>query len=123
MQDYKNLGVIKVLFMVSGVLNLLTAISWLMLTVIGTISTIILGCGGFLVTIIAAAGCIFDFICYNRLNKLNKSGTYRTIQLASVLDLLAIISLNITSVVFGVIILVKLSKPETKQELIQSGTY
>lgn len=123
MQDYKNSGIIKILFLVSGILNLLTALSWMMLTVIGTVSTIFLGCGGFIVTVISIAACIFDFICYNRLNKMNKSGTYRTIQIAAILDILVIFTLNITSVVFGIIILVKLSKPETRQELIQSGTY
>ncbi len=121
MQVYKNLGMIKILFLVSGILNLLTAITWLMLTFVGTITTIILGCGGFILVLISAAACIFDFICYNRLNRLYKTGTLRTIQIAAVLDILAIFTLNITSVIFGIIILVKLSNPEVKQELIQSG--
>lgn len=119
--DYKNLGMIKILFIVSGVLNLLTAVSWLLLTILGTITTVILGCGGFIITAIVTAACIFDFICYNRLNKMNKTGTLKTIQLAAVLDLLAVFSLNVTSAVFAIIIFIKLSKHETKLELSQSG--
>ncbi len=121
MQNYKNLGSIKVLFLVSGILNLLTAISWALLTVLGTISTIILGCGGFIVTVIVTAACIFDFISYNRLNKMNRTGTSRLIKIAAVLDLMVILSLNVTSVVLGVIVLVKMNNIETQQELKQSG--
>ena len=119
----KNLGSIKVLFLVSAVLNLLTALSWLMLTILGFVTTIFLGCGGFIVSIIVIAACIFDFICYNRLSNLNRSGTYKTIKIAAILDIGVILSLNITSVIFGIIILNKLSQPETIQELNEKRIY
>lgn len=119
----KQLGSIKVLFLVSGILNLLTAVSWMLLTILGTITTIILGCGGFLVTIIVTAACIFDFINYNRLSKINRTGAFRSIKIAAWLDIGVIFSLNITSVVFGIIILNKLSNPETIQELKEKGIY
>lgn len=119
----KQLGSIKVLFLVSGILNLLTAVSWMLLTVLGTITTIILGCGAFLVTVIVIAACIFDFINYNRLNKLNRTGTFRSIKIAAWLDIGVIFSLNITSFILGIIILNKLSNPETIQELKEKGIY
>jgi len=118
-----QLGSIKVLFLVSGILNILTVGSWVMLTIIGTITTIILGCGAFLVTVIVIAACIFDFINYNRLSQLNRTGTFRSIKIAAWLDIGVIFSLNITSFILGIIILNKLSNPETIQELKEKGIY
>ncbi len=123
MNNNKNAGVIKVLFLVSGILNLVTTIVWVLLTVVATVTLTILGCGGVIIALISGAACIFDFICYNRLKNLNRTGTHKTIKIAAVLDICVIFSLNITSVVFGFIILNLLSKPETKQELAEEGIY
>lgn len=119
----KNLGSFKVLFLVSGILNLLTTLSWVLITILATVTFTIAGCGGFLITLICSAACIFDFICYNRLKKMNRTGTYRTIKIAAILDICVIFTLNITSVVFGMIILAKLNNPDTRQELMQNGIY
>lgn len=123
MNNYNNTGTIKILFLVSCILNILTSLSWIFLTVIAAISFLPLGCGAALVLFLSAAAGIYDFICYNRLNKKNRTGTHRTIKIAAVLDIIAVISLNITSVVFGFIILNMLSKPETKQELTEQGIF
>lgn len=119
----KNAGTIKVLFLVSGILNLLTFISWILITVLATVSFPPLGCLSALVTLVSAASCTYDFISYNRLNKLNRTGTYRTLKIAAVIDICVIFSLNITSVVFGIIILNILGRPETIQELKEKGVY
>jgi len=123
MNEHKNAGVLKGLFLVSGILNLVTTIVWLLLTMVATVTIAILGCGGVLLALISAAACITDFICYNRLNKMNRTGTFKTIKIAAVLDICVIFTLNITSVIFGFIILNMLSKPETKQELTEKGIY
>ncbi|HMQ98271.1 MAG TPA: hypothetical protein PKE39_04540 [Ignavibacteria bacterium] len=123
MRNDKKLGSFKVLFLVSGILNLLTAVSWVLITVLATVTFTALGCGGFLITLICAAACTFDFICYNRLSKMNRTGTYKTIRIAAILDICVIFTLNITSVVFGMVILAKLNNPDTMQELMQNGIY
>jgi len=123
LNNNKNLGSFKVLFLVSGILNLLTTITWILITLLATVTFTILGCGGLLIAIICAAACIFDFICYNRLSKMNRTGTHKTIRIAAMLDIGVIFTLNITSVVFGMVILAKLNNPDTRKELIQNGIY
>lgn len=54
---------------------------------------------------------------------MNRTGTYKTIKIASILDIGVIFTLNITSVVFGMVILAKLNNPDTRQELMQNGIY
>ncbi len=123
MNNNKNAGVIKVLFLVSGILNLITILSWVIITISATLTFPPLGCLAVLITLVTTAACIYDFICYYRLKNLNRTGTHRTVKIAAILDICVIFSLNITSVVFGFIILNLLSKPETKQELAEKGIY
>ncbi len=122
--EYRNqLNVLKTLFLISGILNGITAIVWAANTVLGAVAFCGLGCVVGVLPVISVIACIFDFMVYSRLDKMNKTGTYNTIRFAAIFDIIAILTLNITSTVFGIIALVMISKPEVQQEMVNKGIY
>lgn len=122
--EYRNqLNVLKTLFLVSGILNGITAIVWIANTILGAVAFCGLGCVVGVLPVVSVIACIFDFMVYNRLDKMHKTGTYNTIKFAAIFDIIAILTLNITSTVFGIIALVMISKPEVKQEMVNRGIY
>ena len=122
--EYRNqLNVLKTLFLVSGILNGITAIVWIANTILGAVAFCGLGCVVGVLPVISVIACIFDFMVYSRLNLMNKTGTYNTIRFAAVFDIIAILTFNITSTVFGIIALVMISKPEVQQEMVNRGIY
>jgi len=64
-----------------------------------------------------------DFIAYNKLSSLNKTGTYQTIQIAAILEIVTIVCGNIISMVFGIITLTNLNKEHVKAFLREKGVF
>ncbi|MEO8513900.1 MAG: hypothetical protein ABI543_10095 [Ignavibacteria bacterium] len=122
--EYRNqLNTLKTLFLISGILNLICAIVWLGNTILGAVAFCGLGCVIGIFPVINTIACVLDFMVYNRLNKMNKTGTYSTIRFAAIFDIISIVTCNITSLVFGIIALVMIGKPEVKQEMVNRGIY
>ncbi len=124
MMQYDNqLNVLKVLFLISGILNLISAVVWLGNTIAGAVAFCGLGCVIGVLPVINTIACVLDFMVYNRLKNFNKSGTYGLIKFASIFDIIVVLTLNVTGTVFGIIALVMISKPEVKQEMVDRGIY
>ena len=122
--EYNNqLNVLKILFLISAILNLITAVVWLFNTILGAVAFCGLGCVVGVLPVISTMACVLDFMVYNRLKYNNKTGTYSLVKFASIFDIIAILTLNITSTVFGITALVMIAKPEVKQELVNRGIY
>ena len=123
MQYNNQLNTLKTLFLISGILNAICTLVWLGNTILGAVAFCGLGCVIGIFPVINTIACVLDFMVYNRLNKFNKSGTYNTIRFAAIFDIISIVTFNITSLVFGIIALVMIGKPEVQQEMVNRGIY
>ncbi|MBL8007850.1 MAG: hypothetical protein JNJ56_09980 [Ignavibacteria bacterium] len=113
----------KTFFLVSGILNILGFFGWGGSALLGGIFS----CGtccifGFL-PVINIVSCVMDFIAYNKLNTLNQTGTYNTIQTAAVFQVVTIITGNVVSFVFGIITLSKLNSENIRSFLREKGIF
>ncbi len=123
MNNNEQLNLLKIFFLISGILNVLFATGWSGYTLIGGLITCGIGCLFGAIPIINVIACIMDFIAYNRLNRMNKTGTYNTIQFTAIFDIVTIITGNVVSMVFGIIALIFLNNEETKKSLKEAGIY
>ena len=73
--------------------------------------------------IINIIACVMDLVAYNRLSKMNRSGTYSSVQFASIFDIASILTGNVASMVFGIVGLVFLNNDEVKQYMKEKGIY
>jgi len=113
----------KTLFLVSGILNIVMLLGWFGGSIISGFFTCGAGCLFIFLPIINIAVCVLDFIAYDKLNSLNKTDTFKTIQLTAILEIVSILSGNIVSFVFGIIILNFLSNSEVNMFLKEKGIY
>lgn len=123
MQYNNQLNTLKTLFLISGILNAICVVVWLGNTILGAVAFCGLGCVIGVFPVINTIACVLDFMVYNRLNRMNKTGTYSTIKFAAIFDIISIVTCNITSLVFGIIALNMISKPEVQQEMVNKGIY
>ncbi len=113
----------KTFFLISGIVNILVFLGWGGTTLIGGMVTCGFGCLLGIVPLINVLSCVFDFMAFNKLNKLNITGTYSTMQFAAVLEIVTILSGNIVSLVFGIMNMTYLNKPEVTGFLQEKGIY
>lgn len=113
----------KIFFLISAIINILAFLGWGGTTLIGGVVTCGFGCLIGLLPIINVVGCVMDFIAYNKLNKLNVSGTFSTVQFAAIVQIITILTGNIVSLIFGIITLQNLSKDTVKNFLQEKGIY
>lgn len=108
----------KTFFLISAIINILGFLGWGTSTVAGGIISCGLGCCflGFL-PVINIVSSVMDFIAYNKLNNLNQKSTFSTIQTAAVFQIITIITGNVVSFIFGIIIMSYLNKDEVKNFL------
>lgn len=113
----------KTFFLVSGIINILGFLGWGTSTVIGGAFSCGLGCIVGILPVLNIISSIMDFIAYNKLNTLNRTGTYSTIQTASVFQIVTILTGNVVSFVFGIITLNNIGGDSIKSFLHERGIY
>lgn len=113
----------KIFFLISAIINILAFLGWGGTTLIGGVVTCGFGCLIGLLPIINVVGCVMDFIAYNKLNKLNVSGTFSTVQFASIIQIITILTGNVVSLIFGIITLQNFSKDTVKNFLQEKEIY
>ncbi len=113
----------KTFFLVSGIINILAFLGWGTSTIIGGAMSCGIGCIVGILPVFNIVSCIMDFIAYNKLNVLNRTGTYGTIQTAAVFQIITILTGNLVSFIFGIITLNNIGKNEVKIFLQERGVY
>ncbi len=113
----------KIFFLISAIINILAFLGWGGTTLLGGVVTCGFGCLIGLLPIINVVGCVMDFIAYNKLNKLNITGTFSTVQFAAIIQIITILTGNVVSLIFGIITLQNFSKDNIKNFLQEKGIY
>jgi len=123
MNNNEQLNLLRIFFLISGILNILFAVTWIFYTILGGLVTCGIGClfGAF--PVISIIACVMDFIVYNKLNRLDRSGTYSSLQFAAVFDIITILTGNVASMVFGIVALVFMNNEEVKKFMVDKGIY
>jgi polyferredoxin len=118
-----KINLMRTFFLISAILNLITAIVWFLYTILGGLVSCGIGCIMGFLPAISIIATVMDFIAYNKLNVQNKTGTYSSVQFAAIFDIISILTGNIVSMVFGILNLMFLNEEETRNYLIQRGIY
>ena len=123
MNNNEQINLLKIFFLISGILNILYGLGWSGYTLLGGLISCGLGCLFGAVPVINVIACVMDLVSYNRLNRMNRSGTYATLQFAAIFDIITILTGNFASMTFGIVTLIFLSNEEVKHEMKQKGIY
>lgn len=113
----------KTFFLVSAILNILFALGlgvWSFF--LGAFSCGI-GCIAFIAPAINIVSCVMDFIAYNKLNTLDRSGTLNTMQTAAIWEIVTILTGNVVSMVFGIITLSYIGNQNVRTYLTERKIY
>lgn len=113
----------KTFFLVSAIINILAFLGWGTSTVIGGIMSCGIGCLVGFLPVINIVSSVMDFISYNKLNTLNQKGTFGTMQTAAIFQIVTIITGNVVSFIFGILIISYLNKDEVKNYLKDKEIY
>jgi hypothetical protein len=123
MNSNDQLNLLRIFALVSGILNIAYALGWSGYTIIGGLITCGFGCLFGAVPVLNIIAAIMDFIVYSRLTNLNRSGTYSSMQFAGVFDIISVLTGNIFSMCFGIVMLIVLNNEEAKQYLREKQIY
>jgi hypothetical protein len=123
MNNNDQLNLLRIFALVSGILNIAYALGWSGYTIIGGLVTCGFGCLFGAVPVLNIIAAIMDFIVYSRLTNLNRSGTYSSMQFAGVFDIISVLTGNIFSMCFGIVMLIVLNNEEAKQYLREKQIY
>lgn len=118
-----SISTAKTFYLVSAILNILYGVFWLFYVVILGTATCGIGCVFFIVPVINIVACIMDFIAYNKLNTLTAPGTFGSMQFASIMDIVSVITGNIVSPVFGILTLMNINQEEAKTFMQERNIY
>jgi polyferredoxin len=118
-----DVNLTKTFFLISGILNGIFGISWIVYTIIFGLFTCGIGCLFGFLPVINFLTCVLDIIAYSRLNNLDRAGTFNSIQFASIFDIVTFITGNPASGIFGIINIINMNKPEFKNFLVEKGIY
>ena len=119
----QSLNLLKIFALVSAIMNIIFALSWIVYTIIGGVISCGIGCLLGIFPVINIIACVMDFIAFNKLNGLSQGGTYGSVQFASIFDIITFLTGNVVSMIFGIMGLIYLNQDETKNYLIQKGIY
>lgn len=119
----EQINLLKTFFIISAIINVLFAVGWIIYTIFGGILTCGIMCLFGVIPVINIIACVMDFIAYNKLNGLNQTGTYGSVQFAAIFDIVTLLTGNPASMTFGIVALVFLSNPEVKNFMVQKGIY
>lgn len=123
MNNNEQLNLLRIFFLISGIINAAYALGWSGYTIIGGLLTCGLGCLFGALPVINVIACVMDFISYNRLSKMNRTGTYSTLQFTAIFDIVTILTGNFYSMVAGIVGIVFLNNEEVKQFMKTKGIY
>lgn len=118
-----ELNTAKTFFLISGILNALAVAGWGGTTILGGLSTCGIGCILGFLPIINLIACILDFMAYSKLNNLNQPGTASTMKNAAIMDIVTILTGNVVSLIFGILILQYLNNPHVDKYLKERNIY
>jgi hypothetical protein len=118
-----NTNALKTFFLVSGIVNIISFLSWAIYVIASSLVVCGIGCLFGVFPIVVAVAAVMDFVAYSKLNSLNKTGTFGTVRLAAVLDIITIMSGNVVSMVFEIMSLNYINNPETQNFLRERGLY
>jgi hypothetical protein len=113
----------KTFFLVSAIVNILVFLGWGGTTIFTGLVTCGIGCLFGIVPLINIVSCVMDFMAYNKLNNLTSPDTYKTMQFASILEIVTILTGNVISMVFGILNLNYLNNPAVTNYLKEKGIY
>lgn len=113
----------KTFFLISGIINICILLGWSGWTILGGLVTCGVGCLMGFIPLINLVACIMDFLAYTKLNSLNQPGLFKTIQLTAIIDIVTILSGNVVSLIFGILILNYLNNPAMLSYLREKGLY
>ena len=113
----------RIFFLVSAILNIVWAVGGSIYVFILGIASCGIGCLFFIIPVINIVACVMDFIAYNKLNSLDRPGTFGSMQFAAISDITTILTGNIISMVFGIITLMNLNNENVKTFLREMGIY
>lgn len=123
MNNNDQLNLLRIFALISGILNIAYALGWSGYTIIGGLITCGFGCLFAALPVVNIIACVMDFIVYNRLTRLNRSGTYSTMQFAGIFDIISVLTGNVASMCFGIVMLISLNTEEVKQYLKERQIY
>jgi hypothetical protein len=113
----------KTFFLVSAILNILFALGMGTYSIGLGIFSCGIGCLFLVIPVINIISCVMDFIAYNKLNTLNRPGTFSSIQFAAIMEIVTILTGNFISMIFGIITLVNLNNNNIQSYLRERGIY
>lgn len=123
MNNNDQLNLLRIFFLISGILNAAYALGWSGYTIIGGLVTCGLGCLFGALPVINVIACVMDFISYNRLSKMNRTGTFSMLQFTSIFDIITVLTGNFYSMIAGIVGIIFLNNEEVKQELRNKNIY
>lgn len=118
-----ELNTSKTFFLISGIVNILILLGWGGTTIFTGLVTCGIGCLIGFVPLINLVSCILDFMAYNKLSNLNTTGLYSTMQFTAIVEIVTILTGNIVSLIFGILILNYINNPEVTNFLKEKGIY
>ncbi len=118
-----NISALKTFYLVSGIVNIISFLSWTIYVIASSLVVCGIGCLFGLFPIIAAVACVMDFVAYSKLNRLNRTGTFGSARFAAIMDIITVVNGNVVSMVFGILSLNYLNNNETRNYLWQKGLY
>ncbi len=113
----------KTFFLISGIVNILVLLGWGGTTIFTGLVTCGIGCLIGFVPLINLMSCILDFMTYNKLNNLTVPGLYSSMQFTAIVEIVTILSGNIVSLIFGILILTYINNPPVTAFLKEKGIY
>jgi hypothetical protein len=123
MNNNEQLNLLRIFFLISGILNILFGISWIFYTIIGGLVTCGFGCLFGVIPVLNIIACVMDFVVYGRLNRMDRSGTYSSLQFAAIFDIITILTGNVASMIFGIVALVFMNNDEVTRFMKEKGIY
>lgn len=123
MNTDEQLNLIRTFALISAILNMIFAISWICYTLVFGLMTCGIMCIFGLIPAINIIACIMDFITYNKLNNRNQRGIFGTVQFTAIFDIVSVLTGNIASMIFGIFTLVYINNQDLKNHFIEKGIY
>lgn len=118
-----EINLTRTFLLISGIINAVFGAGWIVYTLFLGLFTCGIGCLFGVLPVINIVTCALDFIAYNKLNNLDRTGTYDSIQYAAIFEIVTFLTGNPASGIFGILNIVNLNKTEFRSFLTERGIY